>query len=130
MATIFTKIIKGELNCHQILEDEDFFAFLDIHPIVKGHTLVVPKQEIDYLFDLDDRTLAGLQIFSKKIAIALKEAFSCERVSVIVAGFEVPHAHVHLIPSNSMEDLDFSHKLKFSEEEFVEIAQQIRSKLA
>jgi histidine triad (HIT) family protein len=129
MASIFSKIVNGEIPCYKIAEDEKYLAFLDIFPIVKGHTLVIPKLETDYIFDLDDEMLAGLHIFSKKIALALKKACPCERLSVIVAGFEVPHAHIHLIPSNSMADLGFTHKLKFSPEEFNALVSQIQRHL-
>jgi histidine triad (HIT) family protein len=130
MSSLFTKIIKGEIPCHKIAEDEQFFAFLDIQPIVKGHTLVIPKKEIDYIYDLEDDLLAGLHLFSKKLALAIRAAFPCERVSVIVAGFEVPHAHIHLIPSDTMDDLSFHNRTKPSNEELAEIATQIRAKLS
>ncbi len=130
MSSIFTRIIKGEIPCHKIAEDEQYFAFLDIQPIVTGHTLVIPKQEIDYIFDLEDELLTGLHLFSKKIAVALKIACPCERVSVIVAGFEVPHAHIHLIPSNTMNDLSFLNRTQPSAEELAEVAENIRAKLA
>ena len=129
MSTIFTKIINGEIPSHKIAEDENFYAFLDIFPIVMGHTLVVPKKEVDYIYDLDDETLAGLHLFSKKVALAVKKAFPCERVSVIVAGFEVPHTHVHLIPSTTMADLSFEHKLKLSQEELAGVAEKIKAYL-
>lgn len=129
MASIFTKIIQGEIPSHKIAEDSNFLAFLDIHPAAKGHTLVVPKEEIDYFFDLSEQVLSDMMVFARKVAIAIREAISCERVGVVVAGFEVPHAHLHLIPSNSMADLDFSHKLNLSHEELAQIAEQIQSKL-
>lgn len=129
MPSIFTKIINGEIPCHKIAENEHYFAFLDIQPIVIGHTLVIPKQEVDYIFDLEDEILTGLHLFSKKIAKALKAAYPCERVSVIVAGFEVPHAHIHLIPSNTMNDLSFLNRTQPSTEELAKIAENIRKNL-
>jgi histidine triad (HIT) family protein len=130
MATIFTKIIKGEIPCYKIAEDDRYFAFLDINPLKAGHTLVVPKQETDYVFDLDDENLAGLIQFSKKVAAAVRSAIPCKRIGVAILGLEVPHAHIHLVPMNSMEDVNFRNpKLKFSPEEFKETAQKIREKL-
>jgi len=126
MATIFTKIIKGEIPCYKIAEDENYFAFLDINPLKAGHTLVVPKNETDYIFDLEDDRLAGIMLFSKKIAAAVKSAIPCNRIGVAILGLEVPHAHIHLIPMDSMEDVNFKNpKLKFSPEEFKKIAAQI-----
>jgi histidine triad (HIT) family protein len=126
MATIFTKIIKGEIPCYKIAEDENYFAFLDINPLKAGHTLVVPKLETDYIFDLDDDQLTGLILFSKKIAAAIKSVFPCNRIGVAVLGLEVPHAHVHLVPMDTMEDINFKRpKLKFSPEEFKDIAAKI-----
>ena len=131
MATIFTKIIKGEIPCYKIAEDDKFFAFLDINPLVKGHTLVIPKAETDYLFDLDDETIAGLHVFAKKVARAIEQAISCIRIGVLVLGTEVPHAHVHLIPFNDEAELNIKKpKLQFSEEEFQEIAPNIRSNIS
>jgi histidine triad (HIT) family protein len=130
MASIFTRIIKGEIPCYKIAEDNDFLAFLDINPLAKGHTLVVPKIETDYLFDLDDRLLAGIGVFSKKIARAIDKVIDCKRVGVAVLGLEVPHAHIHLIPVNSLYDIDFSKpKLKLSDAEFREIAEMIKEAL-
>ena len=127
MATIFTKIINGEIPSYKITEDENYFAFLDINPLKKGHTLVVPKQETDYLFDLDDQTLGGMMIFAKPIARAIDKVIDCNRVAVVVLGMEVPHAHIHLIPLDRESDACFSQpKLKLSEEEFEEIAEKIR----
>ena len=127
MATIFTKIINGEIPSYKIAEDENYFAFLDINPLKKGHTLVVPKQETDYLFDLDDQTLGGMMIFAKPIARAIDKVIDCNRVAVVVLGMEVPHAHIHLIPLDRESDACFSQpKLKLSEEEFEEIAEKIR----
>lgn len=126
MASIFTKIVKGEIPCYKIAEDDNFLAFLDINPLAKGHTLVVPKQEIDYLFDLDDNLLAGLNVFAKKVAKAIDKVMDCKRVGVAVLGLEVPHAHVHLIPINGLYDIDFSKpKLKLTDAEFKEIADLI-----
>jgi len=130
MSTIFTKIIKGEIPCYKIAEDERFFAFLDINPLAKGHTLVIPKQETDYLFDLDDDLLANMNVFAKKIAIAQKKTIVCKRIGVAVLGLEVPHAHIHLIPMNSEADVNFSNpKLKLKQEEFESIAKSIRANL-
>lgn len=131
MATIFTRIIKGEIPCYKIAEDDKYFAFLDINPLRAGHTLIVPKQETDYIFDIDDKALSGMIIFSKKIAIAIKEAYPCNRIGVAILGLEVPHAHIHLVPMDDMEDVNFKNpKLKFSPEEFKEIAARISSKVS
>ncbi len=128
MASIFTKIVNGEIPSYKIAEDENYYAFLDIFPLAKGHTLVIPKKEIDYLFDLDDETLEGLTVFSKRVAKAIDKSIECKRVGVVVLGLEVPHAHIHLIPLNSEADACFSNpKLKLSEEEFEAIADKIRS---
>ncbi len=130
MATIFTRIIKGEIPCYKIAEDDDFLAFLDINPLAKGHTLVVPKKEVDYLFDLDDNLLAGLNVFAKKVAKAIDKVIDCKRVGVAVLGLEVPHAHIHLIPINGLYDIDFSKpKLKLDDKEFKEIAEKIKAAL-
>lgn len=130
MSTIFTKIVNGEIPSYKIAEDENFYAFLDINPLKKGHTLVIPKKEVDYIFDLDAETLGGLHQFSQKIAKALDKTISCKRVAVVVLGLEVPHAHVHLIPMDSESDVRFSNpKLKFSSEEFIEITEQIKANL-
>jgi histidine triad (HIT) family protein len=127
MASIFTRIINREIPAHIVAEDERYIAFLDINPLTIGHTLVVPKKEVDYLFDLDDDTLAGMNVFSKKVAIAIKKAVPCLRIGVEVIGLEVPHAHVHLIPMNRTEDLNFMRpKLKPTKEELTEIAEKIR----
>ena len=126
MATIFTRIVRGEIPSYKVAEDEMFFAFLDINPLTKGHTLVVPKQETDYLFDLDDRTLADMIVFAKRIARKLKEKIECKKVAVVVLGLEVPHAHIHLIPIQDEKDVDFhKEKLKLSPEEFRAIADTI-----
>jgi histidine triad (HIT) family protein len=131
MATIFTKIIKGEIPCYKIAENENYFAFLDINPLRAGHTLVVPKRETDYIFDLEDVYLEGMIVFSKKIAMAIKSAIPCKRIGVAILGLEVPHAHIHLVPMDTMEDVNFRNpKLKFSPEEFKEIAAKISSKVS
>ena len=129
MASIFTKIINGEIPCYKIAEDENFFAFLDINPNAKGHTLVVPKKEVNKIFDLDQETYAGLMEFSRKIAIALEKAVPCLRVGMSVIGLEVPHVHVHLIPLNSMNNIDFKHKVNLNKEEFEEVAIAIAENL-
>jgi len=126
--SVFTKIINGEIPSYKIAEDENYLAFLDVFPLKKGHTLVVPKKEVDYLFDLDSETYLGLMDFSKKIAIALKIAFPCNRIGMTVIGLEVPHAHIHLIPINSINDMNFSNtKLSLTKEEFDECAIKIKS---
>ncbi|MEX0812376.1 MAG: HIT family protein [Chitinophagales bacterium] len=126
MASVFTKIINGEIPSYKIAEDENYYAFLDINPLAKGHTLVVPKKEVDYIFDLDDETLKGLFAFSKRVAKAIEKVVECERVGIAVLGLEVPHAHVHLSPINGIHDLDFSKpKVELSEAEFQEISGQI-----
>jgi histidine triad (HIT) family protein len=128
MSTIFTKIINGEIPCHKIAEDDNFLAFLDIMPLADGHTLVIPKKEIDYIFDLNDDLLSGLMLFAKKIAPALQQAVPCKRIGVSVIGLEVPHAHVHLIPLNTMNDINFTReKLKPSQEQLTATATKIRS---
>ena len=130
MASIFTKIINGEIPCYKIAENEGFIAFLEIFPLTKGHTLIIPKKEVDYIFDLDSETYLGLMEFSKDVAVAIKKVIPCQRISISVIGLEVPHAHVHLIPINSMNDCNFANqKLKLSKEEFVEIASKISAHL-
>jgi len=130
MASIFTRIVKGEIPSYKVAEDENFYAFLDIMPVAKGHTLVIPKKEVDYIFDLDDETFAGLQLFAKKVAKGLKKAIPCVKVGVMVLGLEVPHAHIHLVPMQSESDLlNFSKKLKLSPEELSEIAQKIAAEI-
>ena len=127
MASIFSKIIAGEIPCYKIAENDTYIAFLDVFPLKKGHTLVVPKKEVDYIFDLDEETYTGLMAFSKEVALAIKQAIPCNRLAVNVFGLEVPHAHVHLIPMNTMNDVNFSNeKLKLTKEEFEEIAAKIR----
>lgn len=126
MASIFTKIVNGEIPSWKIAEDENFYAFLDISPVAKGHTLVIPKKEVDYLFDLDDETYAGLQLFAKKVAQGIKNAIPCQKVGVMVLGLEVPHAHIHLVPMQSEADLmNFRNKLSLSKEEMAEITASI-----
>lgn len=126
MASIFTKIIQGDIPCYKIAENERFIAFLDINPLSKGHTLVVPKIEIDYLFDLEDDLLGDMMIFAKRVALAIDSTMDCKRVGIAVLGLEVPHAHIHLCPINDLYDIEFSKpKLKLSEEEFKKIAERI-----
>ena len=129
MASIFTKIVQGEIPCYKVAETEDFLAFLDVNPNAKGHTLCIPKKEIDKIFDLDETTYNGLMQFSRKVAVALEKAVACKRVGVSVIGLEVPHVHVHLIPLNTMEDARFIQKVKLSSEEFQDIAKAIQSHL-
>ena len=127
MPSIFSKIVAGDIPCYKIAENDHFLAFLDVFPLKKGHTLVIPKKEVDYIFDLDKETYIGLMSFSQTIATGIKKAIPCTRVSMGVFGLEVPHAHVHLIPMNTMNDVNFSNeKLKLSKDEFEEIAFQIK----
>ncbi|MFW5822488.1 MAG: HIT family protein [Tangfeifania sp.] len=126
MATIFTKIVEGEIPAWKVAEDEKYLAFLDVSPVAKGHTLVIPKKEIDYLFDIDDELYAGLQLFAKKVAVGLKKAVPCKKVGVLVLGLEVPHAHIHLIPMQDETDvLNFSDKVKMEEDEMKELSKKI-----
>lgn len=128
--TIFSRIIAGEIPCYKVAEDEKYFAFLDISPLAKGHTLVIPKREVDYIFDLTDEEIAGLQIFAKKVAVAIKKAIPCVKVGQCVLGLEVPHAHIHLVPMQSEADLRFTNpRVELSAEEFEEIAKSIRVQL-
>jgi histidine triad (HIT) family protein len=128
MATIFTKIVKGEIPSYKIFEDEKFFAFLDINPMAKGHTLVIPKKEVDYLFDIDDNTIADMIVLSKRIAKAIGKAVTCKRVGMMVIGLEVPHAHIHLIPIQNEGDMNLSNKrVELSKEEFEQVAKDISS---
>lgn len=130
MASIFTKIIHREIPAYIIAEDEKFIAFLDVFPLAKGHALVVPKQETDYLFDLDDELIAGIHVFAKRIAKAIEKAVPCKRIGVAVLGLEVPHAHIHLIPINKLDDINFGReKLKLDSAEMEEIAERIRKNL-
>lgn len=131
MASIFTKIVKGEIHSYKIAETTDYYAFLDINPLAKGHTLVIPKKEIDYIFDIEDELLKGLFSFAKKVGMAIESVVECKRMGITVIGLEVPHAHVHLIPINSLYDMDFKQpKLKFTPEEFERIAADIRGAYA
>ncbi len=126
MATIFSKIINGEIPSYKIAEDENFYAFLDINPLCEGHTLVVPKKEVDYIFDVDDDIYKGLFLFAKKVGLAIEKVVECERVGIAVVGLEVPHAHIHLIPLKTIYDIDFKKpKMKFTPDEFSEIAKKI-----
>ena len=128
MPSIFTRIINREIPGHIVAEDDNFIAFLDINPLVMGHTLVVPKQEVDYIYDLDDETFTGLNLFSKKVAGAIEEVVDCERIGIAVIGLEVPHTHVHLIPLRSMDDINFSRpKLNPTQEELAEVAAKINA---
>jgi len=129
MASIFTKIVQGEIPCYKVAETEDFLAFLDVNPNTKGHTLCIPKKEVDKIFDLDEVTYNGLMQFSRQVAVALEKTVTCKRVGVSVIGLEVPHVHVHLIPLNSMEDARFIQKVKLSHEEFQDLAKTIQSHL-
>lgn len=126
MATIFSRIINGEIPCYKISENDKFFAFLDINPVQKGHTLVVPKNEVDYIFDIEDNDLAEMMVFAKQIAVRIKEVIPCTKVGVAVIGLEVPHAHIHLVPMQNEGDLDFRRpKLQLEKEEFEEIQKKI-----
>lgn len=127
---IFAKIAAGDIPSYKCAENEKFYAFLDINPLVKGHTLVIPRREVDYIFDLTDEELAEMTVFAKKVAVAIKRAFPCIKVGMAVLGLEVPHAHIHLVPMNSEKDMLFSNpKLKLSDEEFKEIAESIRKEM-
>ncbi len=129
MASIFSRIVAGDIPAHKIAETADYLAFLDVFPTAMGHTLVIPKQEIDYIFDMDDALYAGLLAFAKQIAPAIQRAIPCKRIGVAVIGLEVPHAHIHLIPLNSMADMDFTHKLKPTQQELADTAARIRQHL-
>jgi histidine triad (HIT) family protein len=127
MTSIFSKIVSGEIPCYNIAETEKFFAFLDINPLAEGHTLVVPKQETDYIFDIPDNQLGEMMIFAKKVAKAIEKAVPCKRIGIAVIGLEVPHAHIHLIPINHVGDIDFSRKkITFSKDEFIHTAEKIK----
>jgi histidine triad (HIT) family protein len=130
MSSIFTKIIQGEIPSYKIAENEDFYAFLDINPNAIGHTLVVPKKEVDKIFDLDQKTYEGLMLFSRKIAIAIEKSIPCKRVGISVIGLEVPHVHVHLIPLNEMKDATFKNKVQLSETDFKEVVNKIKKALS
>ena len=125
MATIFSRIIKGEIPCYKIAENDEFFAFLDVNPIQKGHTLVVPKEEISYIFDIDDDKLGRYMAFSKRVASAIKAAIPCVKVGIAVVGLEVPHSHIHLVPLNNVNDMSFEHKMTLEKAEMQEIADKI-----
>lgn len=126
MATIFSRIINGEIPCYKVAENDKFFAFLDINPLMKGHTLVIPKKEVDYIFDIDDNELGEMMIFAKQIANRIKDVIPCIKVGVAVIGLEVPHAHIHLVPMQKEGDLDFKRpKLQLSQEEFIELQKQL-----
>ena len=126
MASIFSRIVAGEIPCYKVAEDEKYFAFLDISPVAKGHTLVIPKHEVDYIFDLDDEEYAGLTAFAKKVAAAMKKVMPCKRIGVAVLGLEVPHTHIHLVPINRESDMNFfKEKLSLPAEEMAEIAAKI-----
>ncbi len=128
MASIFTKIIKEEIPCYKVAEDNEHFAFLDINPLTKGHTLVIPKVEIDYIFDLNDSQISKLHIFAKKVALALEKVVTCKRIGLSVIGLEVPHAHIHLIPFTNICEMNFANpKLKFSSEDYLLLAAQIQN---
>ena len=130
MASIFSKIIRGEIPSYKVAEDEQFFAFLDIRPLAKGHTLVVPKQEVDYIFDVDDELLADMIKFSKKVGLAIEKVVPCKRMGMTVLGLEVPHAHIHLVPINSVYDIDFKKpRVEMTTEEFIELAKNISNAL-
>lgn len=127
MSSIFSKIVAGEIPCYKIAEDDQFLAFLDINPLAKGHTLVIPKKETDYIFDIEDDELGKMIVFSRKVAIAIKKIIPCSRIGLTVIGLEVPHAHIHLIPINEMNDMNFaSAKLKLNKSDFLSIAESIR----
>ncbi len=125
MATIFSRIVKGEIPCYKIAEDDRFFAFMDINPVAKGHTLVIPKREDDYIFNLEDDEIGAMMVFAKKVAKAIEKAVPCKRIGVAVIGLEVPHAHIHLIPITQESDMDFKKHVKMSEEEFIEVQKRI-----
>lgn len=130
MASIFTKIIQGEIPSYKIYEDEKYFAFLDINPLAKGHALVIPKKETDYIFEMSDEDLAGMMVFAKKVARAIEQVVPCKKVGIAVLGLEVPHAHIHLVPINTVYDIDFKKpKLSFTNEEFIALTAEISSKL-
>jgi len=129
MASIFTKIVAGEIPCYRIAEDENYLAFLDVNPNAKGHTLCIPKQEINKLFDLDDQAYLGLMAFAKKVAVALEKTVPCKRIGMAVVGLEVPHAHVHLIPLNEMDEMRFQNKVSLTKDEFEAIVKAVQANL-
>jgi histidine triad (HIT) family protein len=126
-ASIFTKIVNGDIPAYKVAEDDNYLAFLDVFPTAKGHTLVIPKQQIDYIFDLNDELYLGLMAFAKKVGLAIEKAVPCKRIGIAVVGLEVPHAHVHLIPINSMQDMNFANKMQFSKEEMEEVTEKIKT---
>ncbi|HEX3007749.1 MAG TPA: HIT family protein [Bacteroidales bacterium] len=130
MASIFSRIVNGEIPCYKVAEDDNYFAFLDINPVAKGHVLVIPKKEVDYIFDIDDELLGGMLVFAKKVAKAIEKTVPCKRVGIAVLGLEIPHAHIHLVPINGGNDIDFSKpKLILAKEEFAQLALQISAQL-
>jgi len=130
MSSIFTRIVNGEIPCYKVAENDKYLAFLDINPLAKGHTLVIPKKEVDYIFDLDDELLQGLTLFAKTVAKAIDKTIPCKRTAIVVLGLDVPHAHIHLIPMNSASDINFANpKLKFTKEEFEAIAKSVNAAL-
>lgn len=130
MASLFTKIIQGEIPCHKILENEKYLAFLDIRPINPGHTLVIPKKEVDYIFDVEDELLSGLILFAKKVAKAIRKTVPCKKIGIMVAGIEVPHTHIHLIPINGVPDLNFANAKPAAEKDLAKTAEKIRTNLS
>lgn len=126
MSSLFTKIVNGEIPCHKVMEDADHLAFLDIRPINPGHTLVIPKKEVDYIFDLDERTLSGLVVFAQKVARKIRKSVECERVGIMVAGLEVPHAHLHLVPIKNVGDLNFALAKPVGSDQLAKLAEKIR----
>lgn len=128
MPSLFTKIINGDIPCHKIFEDEQYLAFLDIRPINPGHTLVIPKREVDYIFDVDDDVLSGLMVFAKKVALMIQEKVECKRIGIMVAGLEVPHCHIHLVPIFNIGDLNFANAKEMPQDELAQIAKKIRGK--
>lgn len=129
MPSIFTRIVKGEVPCHKLTEDEHYMAFLDVRPLNPGHALVIPKKETDYIFDIEDKLLSGLMLFAKKVAVAMKKEIRCKKIGIMVAGLEVPHAHIHLVPIQEVGDLNFARAKPMANEQLAEIAQQIRRHL-
>ncbi len=130
MATIFTKIINGDIPCYKIAEDENFISFLDISPLKKGHALVIPKVEVDYIFDNSDETLSKIMVFAKKVALAIEKEVKCKRIGLVIVGLEVPHTHIHLVPMDKEQDLSFSNKrVDMSNDEFIELAEKIKKHL-
>ncbi|NHB69431.1 HIT family protein [Perlabentimonas gracilis] len=130
MASIFSKIVAGDIPSYKVAEDDRYFAFLDINPLAKGHVLVIPKQEVDYIFDVDDKTLADMMVFAKRVALAIEKVVTCKRIGVAVLGLEVPHAHIHLVPLNQETDISFTKpRVKLTNDEFIDLAQSISAAL-